>query len=110
MITITREKKFNRQGWQWIYNLVGPDGYHSNGNKSLPMLRQFAERAYPDVEIVEEWKKEDEAPTAALSNDYDAIRAQINELRCYQGKCDPALWAISNTMELMLHALEGETT
>ena len=109
MITITREKKFNRQGWQWIYNLVGPDSYHST-DKNLPMLRQMAARRYPGVEIFEEWKKEEEAPTAALSNDYDAIREQINELRCYQGKCDPALWAISNTMELMLHALEGETT
>ena len=109
MITITREKKFNRQGWQWIYKIDGPDGYCSNF-KSIEQLRQFAERRYPGVPIVEEWKQEDEAPRAALSNDYDAIREQINELRCYQGKCDPALWAISNTMELMLHALEGETT
>ena len=54
MITITREKKFNRQGWKWTYALVGPDGYHSNG-KNLPALRQMAERRYPSEDITEEW-------------------------------------------------------
>ena len=76
VITITREKKFNRQGWQWRYNLVGPDGYHSNGNKSLPMLRQFAERSYPDVEIVEEWKKEDELTATGRDAELIALLEQ----------------------------------
>ena len=30
------------------------------------MLRQFAERRYPDVEIVEEWNQEDEPPAPAI--------------------------------------------
>ena len=55
MITISREKKFKRQGWDWIYGLVGPDGYHST-DKNLPMLRQMAEKRYPGVEIIEKWQ------------------------------------------------------
>ena len=61
MITITREKKFKRQGWDWIYSLVGPDGYRSS-NKSADLLRQVAEKRYPGVEITEEWNQEDETP------------------------------------------------
>ena len=58
MITITREKKFNRQGWYWMYSLVVPDGYHST---DLPVLRQMAEKRYPGVEIVQEWLKDSES-------------------------------------------------
>ncbi len=56
MIKISREKKFNRQGWHWIYSLVGPDEYHST-DKNLQMLRQMAEKRYPGVEIKETWKE-----------------------------------------------------
>ena len=58
MITITRKKKFKRQGWDWVYSLIGPDNYHST-DKNLPALRQMAGRRYPGVEIVEEWNQED---------------------------------------------------
>ncbi len=56
VITITREKKFNRQGWHWMYSLVGPDGYHST-DKNLQMLRQMAEKRYPGHDITETWKE-----------------------------------------------------
>ena len=55
MITITREQKFKRQGWYWMYSLVGPDGYHST-EKNLPVLCQMAEKRYPGVEIIEKWQ------------------------------------------------------
>ena len=60
MITISREKKVKRQGWHWMYSLVGPDGYHST-DKNLPMLRQMAEKRYPGVGIVEKWQAHSES-------------------------------------------------
>ncbi len=64
MITISREKKFKRQGWHWMYSLVGPDGYHST-DKNLPMLRQMAEKRYPGVGIVEKWQAHSESAEAS---------------------------------------------
>ena len=55
MITITREKKFKRKGWDWIYSLVGPDNYHST-NTSPDALRQMAARRYPGHGIRYQWE------------------------------------------------------
>ncbi len=83
MITITREKKFKRQGWYWMYRLIGPDSYLST-NKDLPMLRQMAEKRYPDVEIVEEWQANSESDGVsrivddALEPWRDVVRAAID--------------------------------
>ena len=60
MITISREKKFKRQGSYWVYRLVGPDEYHST-EKNLPVLRQMVEKRYPGVGIVETWLKDSES-------------------------------------------------
>ncbi len=113
MITITREKKFNRQGWQWIYNLVGPDNYHST-DKNLPALRQMAGRRYPGVEIVEEWKQEDWPPDTS-----PALEARIGKLMAVaiaaQEYIDACVCDGDGTTELLaldatLNELKGETT
>ena len=109
MITITREKKFKRKGWDWIYSLVGPDNYHST-DKNLPALRQMAGRRYPGVEIVEEWNQEDESPTLTPTTEklldvYRAALAVAPQL-CRNNIAYPEDQALLDALD----ALEGETT
>ncbi len=109
MITITREKKVKRQGWDWIYSLVGPDGYRSS-NKSADLLRQVAEKRYPGVEITEEWNQEDEASAVTPTTEkllavYGAALAVAPQL-CRNNIAYPEDQALLDALD----ALEGETT
>ncbi len=109
MITITREKKFKRQGWDWIYSLVGPDGYRSS-NKSADLLRQVAEKRYPGHEIKHLWKQEDEPSTLSPTTEklldvYRAALAVAPQL-CRNNVAFPEDQALLDALD----ALEGETT
>ena len=110
MITITREKKIKRQGWDWTYSFVGPDGYHSS-NKSADLLRQVAEKRYPEVLIVEEWDQEPDPPAAAPRIDKliavaDAALAYIDAGAGRQSAQATKLLALDEALD----ELEGETT